>query len=367
MSWVSSPLRNVAVWRSEVIELRPAPATPEPPALPLYVEPAPGEALLSWVSRLATRLRVSFHTLAKEAFRIDDRLGHTHWWRRLGVGALERIASRTGVSVARLRQMTLAGVQPVYRDDELSARFAGRHYHSRAPLWRRHCFAICGPCLQGDTTPYLRTAWLIGWMAVCPHHGVILIERCEACGCGLRVAPFATVATFSPATCTRCGRSLLEGSYPPAHPSVARIQSALLRGKLRGITELEGLGPLTWRELVSLADVLIGMIWTDLTPAERHAVFLMYASDPRTDLIDHDAIYDCRHGSLQFLAWLTEGWPDSPGAQVGQSMLIRWLTTTFNYLPSQFPPLYGQTCHTGPTNFEPAIRARLEALADASV
>jgi hypothetical protein len=356
------------VWPSDVIGL---PRTlwplepPTPPPLPLYVEPAQGEALFSWLLRLAARLRVSFHTLASQSFGIDDRLGHTHWWRRLDIGALERIASRTDVSVARLRQMTLAGAQPVYRDDEVSARFAGRHYNSRGPLWRRHCFAVCGPCLESDTTPYLRTAWLIGWIAICPHHGVILIERCKACGFGLRVAPFATVAAFSPTTCTRCGRSLLDNHYPPAHPSVARIQAAMLQGKYQGITELEGLGRLTWQEMVSLADVLIGMIWTDLTPAEQQAVFLMYASDPYVQLTDQDAIYDCRHGSLQFLSWLIEDWPDSPGAQVGQSMLLRWLMTTFNRLGRHLPPMYGQAWSTGPTNFDPTVRARLEVLVSA--
>ena len=146
------------------------------------------------------------------------------------------------------------------------------------------------------------------------------------------ITPDDLGAAFSPTICARCGRSLVDNHYPPAHPSVARIQAAMLQGKYQGITELEGLGRLTWQEMVSLADVLIGMIWTDLTPAEQQAVFLMYASDPHIQLTDQDAIYDRRHGSLQFLSWLIEDWPDSPGAQVGQSMLLRWLITTFNRL-----------------------------------
>jgi hypothetical protein len=363
MNWAFSPLRNVVVWQSEVIELGHSPSSrPTPPPLPLYVEPASEEALLSWLSRLATRLGVSFHTLAKESFGIDDRLGHSHWWRHPPPGVLVRIASRTGVSVTRLRRMTLTGFEPAYRDDEATARFAGRHYDSRVPLWRRHCFAICGPCLEGDTTPYLRTTWLIGWMAVCPHHRVILIERCKACGYGLRVPPLAKMTAFSPATCTRCGSSLLDGRYHPAHPSVSQIQAAMLRGKHQGITELEGLGRLTWIELVSLADVLIGMIWTDLTAAEQAGVFLMYASDPFAQLTDQDTVHECRHGSLRLLAWLTQDWPDSPGAQVGQNLLTRWLTAALDPLYRHLPPLYGQAWSTGPTNLEPAIRARLQAL-----
>src|ERR1700730_6824064 len=78
-------------------------------------------------------------------------------------------------------------------------------------------------------------------MALCPHRGTILIERCKACYASLRVAPFATAASFSATTCTRCGESLLGGCYSAAHTSVARMQAALFRGKCECITELDGL------------------------------------------------------------------------------------------------------------------------------
>jgi hypothetical protein len=260
--------------------------------------------------------------------------------------------------------MSLEGVEPGYRDDEASARFAGRHYDSRTPLWRRHCFAVCGPCLQSDTTPFLRTTWLLGWMAACPYHAVMLIERCRACGFGLRVAPFATATAFSPTVCAHCHCSLLDGLYPPAHPSVAQIQAAFLRAKHQGIVELEGLGQLTWKELVSLADILIGMFWTDLTATEQAGIFLMYASDPLTQLTDHDAIHECRHGSLQFLAWLIQGWPDSPGAQVGQSILTRWLMAALDPLYRHLPPMYGQSWNSDRSSFDPAIWQRLLLLVE---
>jgi hypothetical protein len=53
----------------------PLDASADQPPLPLYVGPAAEEALLSWLLRLATRLRVSFHVLARQAFGIDDRTG----------------------------------------------------------------------------------------------------------------------------------------------------------------------------------------------------------------------------------------------------------------------------------------------------
>src|SRR6185437_14908764 len=100
---VSSHRRSVVVLQFEPIDLvhRPAARPAKRPPLPLYVEPAAEEALLSWLLRLATRLGVPFHVLAREAFGIDDRSGHTLWWHRPHPWTLARIAERTGVSVAR--------------------------------------------------------------------------------------------------------------------------------------------------------------------------------------------------------------------------------------------------------------------------
>jgi hypothetical protein len=329
--------------------------------LPLYVEPAPEEALLSWLLRLAVRLGVPLPVLARQSFGIDDRSGYTRWWCHPHPWMLARISEGTDVSVARLRQMTFEAFEPAYRDDEASGRFAGRRYDSRASERPTYRFAVCGPCLQNDATPHLRTRWLIGWMATCPDHATILIERCKACGASVRVAPVTTA--FSPTICTRCGESLLDGRSAPPHPAVARMQAALLRGKCTGATELEGLGRLTWREMVALTDVLIGMVWTDLTLTEQEEIFLSYTSDPSTKPRADDAIYDCRHGSLQFLAWLTGGWPDSPGAKIGQSMLIRWLTAERNRLCRHLRPPSADHWSAGPTNFEPPIVDRLRALA----
>ena len=349
---------------TDATALRPASSPTRSPPLPLYVAPATEEALLSWLLRLATRLRVSLHTLASRSFGIED-LSDTQWWCRPHRWLLARISERTDVSVGRLRGMTFEGFEPVYRDDEASARFAGRRYDRTAPDRRAYRFAVCGQCLQGDASPYLRSAWLIGWMAVCPVHGTLLIERCTACGAGLRAAPFATASSFSPATCTRCAKSVLGNSDVVAHPAVVHLQAALFRGKHDGVLELEGLDRLTWREMIALADVLIGMVWTDLTLAEQDEIFRSYTSDTRNQRREVDRIYDCRHGSLHFLSWLTTGWPDSPGATVGRRMLIRWLSADRNRLCRHLRSAREDPWSAGPNNFESPIRERLRALAGA--
>ncbi len=349
----------------EVTAPRPS-LTPSPKRpLPFYVEPAPDEALFSWLLRLTTRMGVSMHALARCSFGIDDRFGHTRWWCRPHPWLLMRISERTDIGVARLRTMTFEGLQPVYRDDEAHARFTGRRYDSRSHASRPCRFAVCGRCLKDDAKPYLRRSWLMGWMAVCPHHGTVLIDRCTACGATLRATPFVTTSRFSPATCTRCAKSVLDQGETSAHPSVIRMQGALWRSKSEGITEIEGLGHFRWPEMVALADVLIGMVRTDLTLAEQERIFRLYIAET-AETTQRDGIYDCRHGSLRFFAWLTHGWPDGPGAKVGHSMLMRWLTADRNRLCRHLRPAAADPWSIGATNFDPSIRERLRVLANAS-
>jgi hypothetical protein len=52
----------------------------------------------------------------------------------------------------------------------------------------------------------------------------------------------------------------------------------------QGVIELEGLGRLTWKEMVALVDVMVGMVWTDRTLAERDQLFYLSRADPQKKL-----------------------------------------------------------------------------------
>jgi hypothetical protein len=69
---------------------------------------------------------------------------------------------------------------------------------------------------------------------------------------------------------------LLVHSQRVAHPSVIRLQDALLRGKRHGVTEITGLGAFTWQEIIALVDILLGMVWTHPTLEERTGIWLRY-------------------------------------------------------------------------------------------
>ena len=365
----SSRLLNAAVLPFELLPLEASVAEPSPRpekidgrALPLHVPPLPQEGPFSWLQRLSTRLRVSFHTLASHTFGIDDRTGRTVWWHRPHPWTLARISQRTGVKISRLRHMTFETLQPTCRQDEDPGRFAGRRYDTRPPDSREYRFVVCAPCLEADATPHIRLLWQLGWLAVCPLHGTVLLRRCERCHAGLRVSPLATYTPFSPTTCNRCGESLLADRYRMAHPSVANLQGVLLEGKRSGATEIVGMGKFSWQETVALVDTLLGAFWTCTTLAERSAVVARY-EDESLEEPGPEQIYDCRHDSLGFLAWLIRGWPDGPGVRIGGEMLLRGLTRSPNRLSRHLTPIWkGYPWSPSPHDFAPEIVARLRKL-----
>jgi len=300
---------------------RPPPAPP----LPLFVEPILGEeALLSWILRLASAFGVSLQTLVSESFGIEACREDSRWWRYPHPSLLARIAQRTGVHIADVRRMTSDGLEPAYRDDEASDRFTGRWFHSAPPSEHDHPFGVCGLCLEGDPEPGVRTLWLIGWMALCPRHGIRLLTQCPDCGARLRFPRFDMPAAFSPSTCRRCGKSLLDGHYRLAHPAATRLQAVLLKAKKQGFADFSDLGRLTWKEAITLIDVLLGMIWTDATSKERNRIFRQMRSDLGINKVTAvEELRRSRHEGLCLIAWLLSGWPRSRAAQIASDMLER--------------------------------------------
>lgn len=331
-----------------------------PRQLPFYVEPLADEALLSWLLRLATRLRVSMHTLACYSFGVDDRAGHTRWWLHPHPWVLARVSERTGVGVTRLRKMTFSGYQPVYRDDEADGRFCGRRFEVSPPNHRSLRLAVCGPCIEEDERPYLRHEWLFGWTAICTRHNVQLIERCERCRAALRVGRWTTAAMFAPGRCTRCGEGVRVFPDRLADPCVCALQKRMLGAKLEGHMDLTGLGRMTWREFVALADVLIAGVWRWTSMDERAQVRALYTQS----LGDSHGgnTYNGRHDALRFLAWLVGGWPHGVGPQVAQEMLRRWL-----FGGEEFASFHLQSEWTGKGGMEtyeigPDVRTRIQEL-----
>ena len=331
--------------------------------LPLHVRPERDEALYSWLHRLASELGTSVHALAQQAFGVDDRSGHSLWWCRPHPWLLARMSDRTGIPVRDLRRMTLEHLEPPYRDDEANERFAHRRYDASPPNHRAYRFVVCRQCLQEESVSYVRSHWLLGWLAVCPKHERVLIVRCQKCHAKLRVPPFHTHAAFSPETCASCQGSLLDAEDWPANPMVLRLQATLLEGKERGQTSLPGIDELTWKELVAFLDVLMGMFVTDLTGEETHDRLFGYQYDRDEPWRGYDTSLGSRYGSLLFIAWLIEGWPTTPGTQVGVEMLHRWASGKRNRISRHLGAKYADPWTPHPHDIEPEIKQRLHEIA----
>lgn len=327
--------------------------------LPLYVEPAAGEALVSWLQRLATRLGVSMGVLVGEGFGLHAEAGGSQWWRRPRPWTLKRISDVTGVPLGRLRGMTLEQCAPVYRDDESSERFSQRRFTTRAPESRSFRFVACLECFRTDAIPYLRLPWTLGWLAICTRHHTIMTTRCESCRAKLRLPRLSWVADFSPLRCSGCHAELQPVDWP-VDACVLRFQDALLRGKQEGVTDLPGIGRLTWPELIALADVLVGMFWTDGTSQEQLQRYGQFTYSCDLHWLDPPSI---RYANLVLFAWLTQGWPTGFGPELGHDLLGRWLDRTPNRISRHLGDVnWKDPWSEGPHDIEPKIRERLQGL-----
>lgn len=329
--------------------------------LPLYVEPKENEVLLSWLLRLATRLGVSHQTLVRAAFWIDDRRERSQWWRRPEPQMLSRISAKTGITTERLRGMTLESWSPVYRDDEANERFSMQRFYVAAPRRKGFRYVLCEQCLEADTTVYLRTSWVMGWVAVCPEHVSIMTAHCPRCRAKLRPGCPSSIARFAPPICTRCGNDLRYKLHKPAHPCVIQLQHALLTGKRQGVTELAGMGRLSWMEVIAFIDVVSGMSFTDTPPAEQQD---RYSLIRKEFAISDTQRPPSRYTDLAYLAWLTHGWPQGRGPQVAMDMLARWLSNEPDRIFRDLGVSGSDPGKPGPFPMPGPIRERLRQLLD---
>jgi hypothetical protein len=140
--------------------------TPPPP--PLAPRPYPGEALSSWVRRIAARYSIF----------ADDLVTYVLGWRSGSGGWVERLDHRADpvleaalAAAARVDSATIKALRVVCKDGSASC------WHRIWPAW---CPACIGADLAGRGEIYERASWRLGCCVLCPDHGVPLED---ACGC----------------------------------------------------------------------------------------------------------------------------------------------------------------------------------------
>ncbi|HTI84261.1 MAG TPA: TniQ family protein [Acetobacteraceae bacterium] len=142
--------------------------------LPVAPRPLPGEAVLSWVRRVAARYDLTasdlvalLRTGAGSVF--VSRVACLNWQADGELDAL--LSSATRLDAARIR-----GLRAVRVDGQ------------EPTAWRRYSLAWCPECLRDDLARngevFERAIWRLGCCAVCPTHRTRLIQTCPACTFG---------------------------------------------------------------------------------------------------------------------------------------------------------------------------------------
>jgi hypothetical protein len=150
---------------------------------PIHPAPLPGEALLSWLGRIAHCYSYTVADL------LTGDLGITaceaeHLEVAAPSGLMAALSARTGQSVDRIRWMTMTGGGSDVLDLKpipvpwLRHRSHGRRQPFIQATWdevglfdRTHA---CRACLAEAPMPWIRLAWRIPWIGSCPDHGLRL-------------------------------------------------------------------------------------------------------------------------------------------------------------------------------------------------
>ncbi len=161
--------------------------------LPLAPRPHPGEAISSWMERVAARYdltadHLASHVLARRSIGIHrvEHLDHR------GDAELElALATATQMTPDRIRALRIAG------DD------------GSASCWHRLTLAWCPECVRTDLLDtgevYERALWRLGCCVMCPVHGIPLEDRCSRCMAGARCR-FRAADGLLRLACTGCER-----------------------------------------------------------------------------------------------------------------------------------------------------------------
>jgi len=109
------------------------------------------------------------------------------------------------------------------------------------------------------------------------------------------------------------------------------------------------------------------MLWRDKRSEGLQGVWWEYwVTFPEVGL-GESSIYLARYGSLQFLAWLLDVWPHSPGCGVAMQLLAPWLKGKPNRISRHLLRRWDDPWNAARHDMLPRIRDRLGNLYEAAI
>lgn len=151
---------------------------------PIHPQIQPDEILSSWMLRIALANGFKAHTF------YSQELGRSReiWTRDIDHLApdwlITLLADRTGTSIDAISATTLRAFEGLVFE-RINVAGATRGLLPLGVYHRtRRAFGqqFCPECLAADARPYLRRRWRLSINVVCADHGVLLLDRCMACG-----------------------------------------------------------------------------------------------------------------------------------------------------------------------------------------
>ena len=205
---------------------------------PLRVTPAAGEAIDSWLERIAHRCNVTWRELrVTQGGVIPAGSDADRWIGCLNTEQRAALNLFTGIDPVALRAMTLEGYPAIAAGIDPCTGLEAAKY----PWRHTHASRFCPFCLA-ETGGAWRIVWRMVWFFACPRHHCLLAHRCPQCGAPQRRVPVSGVVP-QPGHCVvlvspsgnnaglRCGADLTQA------PVIALAPTSTLLEVQAGIAE----------------------------------------------------------------------------------------------------------------------------------
>lgn len=209
---------------------------------PLRVTPAAGEAIDSWLERIAHRCNVTWQELRiTQGGLIPAGAQADPWIGRLTAEQCTALNLFTGIDPVALRAMTLEAYPAIAAGfDPPTGREAAKY-----PWRHTHASRFCPFCIA-ETGGAWRLVWRMVWFFACPRHHCLLAHRCPECGAAQRRGPVSGVvpqpghclASVSPSgedATLRCGADLTQAPVITLDPdaTLLAVQAVIAETILR--------------------------------------------------------------------------------------------------------------------------------------
>jgi DNA-directed RNA polymerase specialized sigma24 family protein len=270
------------------------------------ITPFPDEALLSWLLRCSAPFDVSPAELLF-GFRDMPFLNGRYWWLRPDPVTVRAASNATGVSVERIRTMTLGDDTPWAAFDDVRSPFARvRYVESLKTKKSRLAMTVCPRCLATDSVAYYRHLWSAGWVSVCTIHNVVLINACPGCGKDLVSSSLVSKRQLRPSHCGCCSLRMSQVGCREAHPLAVNLQKRLIAARFRGLFALPHHRSIQWPLALSLCSALLALAWTETSRANRPRLISIAAAEVGASVFS-DNSSDNYDGFL-LLSWMLNQW-----------------------------------------------------------